>query len=128
MISFFYSGDYVDEVDPLASDAQTLLVNARLYAMGDQFGVPGLKARAISKTASELDRTGRQWREDIFPAASVVWGTTPSSDTGLRNEYIKLFIYLRRIILKDKEKWEELDAVPKLARDILISEWTGYEG
>ncbi|MCJ1310450.1 hypothetical protein MMC25_004114 [Agyrium rufum] len=67
-------------------DGPHLSVHAHMYALGDRYGIAGLKAVAASHFEECLHE---HWNSDSFsPAIHIVWQTTPESDRELRDQVV----------------------------------------
>lgn len=67
---------------PLATNAPNLVLHSKMYAAGDQYGVPGLKALALDKFKIQLTR---HWDSPEFAEAiHIVYSSTPASDKEMR--------------------------------------------
>lgn len=79
MLSFLYTSDYQDDAD----DGRPLLVNAKMYAVGDKYDIPALKTLAKDKFAAGL---GPNWDIATFlEVLETAYTNTPASDRGLRD-------------------------------------------
>ena len=60
-----------------------MVYDAQVYQIADKYDIPALKAHSVHKFGVAIT-TG--WSMDDFPlAVSVVYGSTPSGDRGLRD-------------------------------------------
>lgn len=67
---------------PLATNTPNLALHSKMYAAGDQYGVPGLKALALDKFKIQLTR---HWDSPEFAEAiHIVYSSTPASDKEMR--------------------------------------------
>ena len=79
MLHFLYTSDYQDDAD----GGRPLLVNAKMYAVGDKYGIHALKTLAKDKFIAAL---GAGWDIVTFlEVLETVYSTTPASDRGLRD-------------------------------------------
>ena len=91
MLCFLYTSDYQD----IAQGGRPLLVDAKMYAIGDKYGINGLKSHAKAKFSDALDAG---WDIVSFPEViETVYTTTPASDRGLRD-------CLAPVLLEHKEE------------------------
>ena len=91
MLRWCYAQDYDDEHDyKPKSYGISLVINARMYALADKYGLQGLKIHAITKykTALLMCLFG-ELQDAFFEAIEVVFNTTPTSDRGLREIFLK---------------------------------------
>lgn len=95
-----------------------LIIHANVYALGEQYGVEGLKAVALQKFSKEVDV---HWATDDFlQAAELVYNSTPEHDRGMR-DVIKNTFYRHRRELLDRENVKRyLRDVTDLAYDVLM--------
>ena len=79
MLCFLYTSDYQDD----AGGCRPLLVDAKMYAIGDKYRINALKSLANTKFSDALDAG---WDIVSFPEViETVYTTTPASDRGLRD-------------------------------------------
>ncbi|KAL9596993.1 MAG: hypothetical protein Q9219_005419 [cf. Caloplaca sp. 3 TL-2023] len=85
------SGNYRKPIDP---DLSCFEVNAQMYAMGDRFGIPGLKQVAASKFSywcEEIiswesdDSDLAESRKTLLESAETIYTSTPEEDSTLRH-------------------------------------------
>jgi hypothetical protein len=95
-----------------------LIIHAKVYALGEQYAVQGLKAIALEKFTSEARV---HWAtEDFLQAVEHVYSLTPDGDRGMR-EVVKNTFYEHRRDLMDRENVKRyLRDVPDLAYDVLM--------
>jgi hypothetical protein len=73
-----YSFDYSN-----VCGTSSMVYDAQVYQIADKYDIPALKAHSVHKFGIAIT-TG--WSMDDFPlAVSVVYGSTPSGDRGLRD-------------------------------------------
>ncbi|KAG9850659.1 hypothetical protein KCU98_g4235, partial [Aureobasidium melanogenum] len=125
MIHYFYHHDYPTEPgsDPesvrLAEHLSKgpLVQHARMYAMGEKYGVPGLKALALRKfTPSKIKAV-----PGLCSAMVIAYVSTPDTDQNMRNKIIEFFLENRhalKIKLLDKTLRELPDLVYALLREV----------
>lgn len=95
-----------------------LMIHAKVYALGEQYAVEGLKAVALEKFVAEAKV---HWTtEDFLRAVEHVYSSTPEHDRALRDVVVNTF-YERRRELMDRGKVKRyLRDVPDLAYDVLM--------
>ncbi len=95
MMRYCYLFDYDDQDETAMSDVE---VNARMYAMADQFGVPGLKTAAAAKFARCCT-----WRQSVevpvgldilLDCVETVFTSTPDTDHTLRKSRASALVCL----------------------------------
>ncbi|EME84698.1 uncharacterized protein MYCFIDRAFT_195684 [Pseudocercospora fijiensis CIRAD86] len=70
------------EPSPLATKQPHLVLNARLYAAADKYGIDGLKALALDKFKIQLTR---HWdSSELSEAIHVVYSSTPAMNKDMR--------------------------------------------
>ncbi|KAG7007343.1 hypothetical protein G7Y79_00010g028440 [Physcia stellaris] len=123
MLRFLYTSDYRDD----ANGDRPLLVNAKMYSLGDKYSIEALKELAEYKFSDALDAG---WDIVSFPEViDAVYNTTPASDRGLRDR-------LTPVLLEHKEELHEHEGFNSLitgkladgdfAMDV-INAWTEFE-
>ncbi|KAG9591239.1 hypothetical protein KCU77_g4705, partial [Aureobasidium melanogenum] len=94
MIYYFYHHDYhtepmpdsmKDSIGECLSEGP-LAQHARMYAMGEKYGVPGLKALALEKFSPRtIEISG------LCTAMVVTYASTSDADQDMRNKFVRLF-------------------------------------
>ncbi|KAI4172672.1 MAG: hypothetical protein LQ343_003412 [Gyalolechia ehrenbergii] len=103
MMRYFYVLDYNDEGEATVFD-----VNAQMYAMGDRFGVPGLKKVAAAKFEKHCRCAGGESPADqsqmdsLLLAVPMVYKSTPKTDRALRDSVAGAFA---RDLPVNRERW-----------------------
>jgi speckle-type POZ protein len=78
MLRFMYSFDYNN-----AYGTSTMVFDAQVYQIADKYGMESLKTHAQEKFRNAITTS---WGMDDFPLAiSIVYGSTPEQDRGLRD-------------------------------------------
>jgi hypothetical protein len=108
-----WGGWKVDE-PPLASQ---LCLHAKVYALGEKYGIRGLKKAAKGKFESEIE-SGTVGIDDFAEAAEEVYTSTISDDRGLRDVVVK--IIEQDILLLDHVVVQEAMRATDLALDVLL--------
>ncbi|KLJ09479.1 hypothetical protein EMPG_15095 [Blastomyces silverae] len=96
------------------------LLKTRLYAMGDKYGIEGL--RASSRAGFDTWAANVDVIEDIdeFPAIiDEVFGSTPSNDRGLRDIAVSLLVDNAEAALNSQELCDVLLQLPEALMEIL---------
>lgn len=124
MLRFLYTSDYQDN----AEGGRPLLVNAKMYAIGDKYRIEALKKLAKTKFSGALDAG---WDIVSFPEViETVYTTTLTSDRELRD-------CLKPVLLEHKEELHEQEGFVGLIKDKLsdgdfaidvIHAWTEFRG
>ncbi|OJD26490.1 hypothetical protein ACJ73_02130 [Blastomyces percursus] len=143
MIAHFYGVEDPAEIDilrterpevnddsPIVSAAEAMsattkqpyeaLLKARLYAMGDKYGIEGL--RACSRAEFDSWAANVDVIEDIdeFPAiVDEVFRSTPSNDRGLRDIAVSLLVDNAKAALNSQELCDVLLQLPELLMEIM---------
>ena len=122
MLRFLYTSNYRDDAD----GDRPLLVNAKMYGLGDKYDIEALKHLAKEKFSVALDAG---WDIISFPEViDTVYSTTLASDRGLRD-------CLTAVLLKHKGELHEHEGFNSLitgkladgdfAMDV-IHAWAGF--
>ncbi|KAG9743628.1 hypothetical protein KCU73_g8357, partial [Aureobasidium melanogenum] len=93
MIDYFYHHDYpstppakdFEAVQRTVAKESSFVKHARMYAMGEKYGVPGLKALALRKFKS-LEGHSRVTYFELLLTVTIIFMRTPDTDRGLREE------------------------------------------
>ncbi|PGH28447.1 hypothetical protein GX50_08813 [[Emmonsia] crescens] len=96
------------------------LLNARLYTMGDRYGIEGLKTH--SKTEFDTWATNVdvvKYIDEFAPIIDEVFKSTPSNDRGLRDIAVPLIADNAQAALKNQELCDMLLQLPELQMEIL---------
>jgi hypothetical protein len=122
MIHYFYHHDYLD------FERYTLIVNgkvvlkvlphqhSRMYAMGEKYGIPGLKAVALGKFSEWGCKGTKQiYTHHISTATVIAFNSTPGSDKSLREEVLKLLDGGRQLWKNDVAIQEMILSMPEVA-------------
>lgn len=88
MLCFIYRGDYPDS----DGTKEPLSFNAGVYAIGDRYDVPMLKALAEIKISAALTRFTLTMTTALVQAINIIYNTTLSSDRGLRDCILPILI------------------------------------
>lgn len=95
-----------------------LIIHAKVYALGEQYAVEGLKATALEKFAAEVKV---HWAtEDFLQAVEQVYSLTPEHDRNLRDVVRNTFYEHRRELMDRENVKRYLRDVPDLAYDVLM--------
>jgi len=106
-----YDYDFGDD-DLIDND---LVTHARVYAVADKYGIPGLKALAQKKFETQ---TAARWDDyDFLDAMEEVYTTTAESDRGLRNVVVQAF-RAHPHLARRPETREVIDEIIPLAQDL----------
>lgn len=126
MIYYFYHHDYRNELsydfvgvtDGEKFSRGPLAQHARMYAMGEKYGVSGLKALALRKFL----RKPVMIPSGLCTAMVITYASTPNTDLDMRNkliEYLHRFPKVVKIDTVEKTLQELPDLVFALYRNLL---------
>lgn len=120
LVDFFYSSEY-DDCLPEDADISLLQLHARMFALADQYDIPGLSNLAAEKYSS---RCTASWTPlELIVSLQDVYETTPVSIRQLRN--IACMAVRKHLpeMLNNKEVAEMYDKVlsetPDFTKDLL---------
>ncbi|KAI4748072.1 hypothetical protein E4T50_01664 [Aureobasidium sp. EXF-12298] len=108
MIHYFYHHDYPskkpsDDTHDVSESANwkegCLGEHARMYAMGDKYGIPGLKILALRKFKTSLESALSITYFEFATVIAITHLSTPSTDRGLRKE-IADFLHAHKPVAK----------------------------
>lgn len=146
MIEYFYFLDYTlkarseclhiisDDTAPIDTNklrklsSLQLLHNASLYGMGEKYGIHGLKGIASEKFADVLNHEiVVNWEiksmitaDALITAVKCIYGTTPESDKGLRDQVLGHAKRYLKSLLPIEEFRAILAEVPEFAYQLLV--------
>lgn len=128
MIHYFYHLDYPKQpeikyglLEGSEDRKSNLVIHARLYAIGEKYGIPGLKALTLSKFKKE---TTSFWNtSDFICAAEEVYTSTVEQDRGMRDAVVST-IALHPTLL-DQEQVQDIVKNLELSFDLLMKLWKG---
>lgn len=117
LIHFAYTGTYWDRGGNEPSAQPRLIVNAKVYALAEEYQCPTLKQYAIAQfkdaTADHDDVL------DVEAMIRLVYTTTPADDQGLREQLI-------RTVMRDYRWWraregfqQALETMPRFCQSVL---------
>ncbi|KAL8938035.1 MAG: hypothetical protein Q9216_004107 [Gyalolechia sp. 2 TL-2023] len=118
MMRYFYILDYNDD-DVDEGTGTVFIINAQMYAMGDRFGVPGLKGVAAAKFERHCSCAGgksaadQRQMDSLLLAIPTVYKSTPKKDGTLRDSVAGAFA---RDLLVNGEKWFPSTRFQKICR------------
>ena len=138
LIDFFYLMDYdappipitVDDANARMRTIQSLftmrrprtelpkgdcntLMHAKMYALGEKYGIPTLKTLARTKFATAATYA---WNHSDFARTiQTVYCTTPDDDTGLREIVVQTMLAHKDVLCKKKDIEEAIMSVDKLS-------------
>lgn len=129
MVDYLYRLDY--ESGPNKFDLELhnvnvvplepLSIHAHVYAIADKYQIWGLGTMAIQKTTSDLIVL---WRSATFAAAlDVVWTTTPATNRGLRDLYIRAVLQHKHELHNCEPFFETLKANGDLMVEVIRTTW-----
>ena len=128
-MSYFYKLDYSDGQSTSQdfhdhSDISPLHTNVVMYAIGEKFGIGGLKKLAEEKFEIAFDSSAETDLTQLLQVITEVYNTTPDTDYGLRALAVTLTttkpgLYPRLVILPEFK--DTVAAVPQFAVDLIVS-------
>jgi hypothetical protein len=130
MIHYFYHLDYVEvETAKLKEKKRSeenfdethvlneglLIDHAKMYAMGDKYGVPGLKDLALRKYQEAYEHTSAGFANSMI----VIYTSTIDNDAGLRNAIIKILKNDITNLMKKPKISQNVKELPLLSHALL---------
>ena len=108
MIEYFYLGQYRDDVFTTGFPEKrnsAMDTNVEMYALGDKYGIKGLKNLSAEKFQNSLNASRRKLGEGgtVLCAISLVYATTPDTDRILRDIVLSI----------PRRNWEFLSDIPE---------------
>jgi hypothetical protein len=117
MIHYFYHHDYLEQ-ETVQTDMGVLPKglldeHSRMYAMGEKYGISGLKALALAKFGSH----GRRCISacSVNTATVIAFNSTPESDKRLREEVLRFLDVYRHAWQKVVEIQKMISSMPEIA-------------
>ncbi|KGM92221.1 uncharacterized protein PADG_11759 [Paracoccidioides brasiliensis Pb18] len=102
-----------------AAEDSPALFHAQMYAIGEKFGISGLKSLAKEKLEGDGDIHLIWCGRTFYSVVQVIYGTTYSGDRGLRDVIVG-FAHQNITALKTRLEFEEtLEEFPSFTRDLL---------
>lgn len=122
MVAFFYNLDYDNDL-PEEADMSLLQLHVRMFALADQYDIPGLSVLAADKYSSRCVVT---WRPmEVLTSIPDVYGTTPLYIRQLRDTACTAIREHLPRMLQDKDVEETyemiLAEIPEFTKDLLRS-------
>ena len=92
MFEFIYLHEYNDAIQTSPEDASIdsheICLHAKVYGLGDKYGIPSLKDEALKKFE---DTVKVAWEDDAFSRAiRIVFTNTPDTDSALRSVVVNI--------------------------------------
>lgn len=116
MLNYFYGSDYHAEPGPDQglSDLET---HAAVYGIGEKYGALDMKTLAAKKFGQSA---ATMTYEDLLRAIRLVYDLTPSSDRGLRDVAIRLWLVVAHDVISERKEEVEtlMRGVPDFAFDL----------
>ena len=114
MLHFIYTKEHPQT--QAVREAQDLLVDARLYALGDKYGVNSMNKAIIISFRSLLEK---YWNTSEFAqAAAIVHSTTPETNRGLRDEIKRVTWSYQKTLLKREDLQTVIQELQGYSSDI----------
>jgi hypothetical protein len=92
-----------------------LIDHAKMYAMGDKYGVPGLKDLALRKYQEAYEHTSAGFANSMI----VIYTSTIDNDAGLRNAIIKILKNDITNLMKKPKINQNVKELPLLSHALL---------
>ncbi|KAG9737442.1 hypothetical protein KCU73_g9999, partial [Aureobasidium melanogenum] len=121
MIHYFYHHDYLGratEEFQLYSDKHRkgmLAEHSRMYAMGEKYGIPGLKTLAVANFQESFIRIHHA---GLAAGIIIAYKSTPETDKVLRRRVSQLLDLHRQQYMEDAEIHQIISKIPDLACDL----------
>jgi len=133
MINYLYLHDYLEEEQTKALVAVTVLCtrenrkgllaeHSRMYAMGDKYGISGLKALAAAK----FNETGVRCHAGLVDGLIIAFKATPDSDKELREVAISRLYPYRHTYKDNAEVQTVISRLPGLSYGLYRKLLAGY--
>ena len=120
MLDYFYNLDY-QVGGRIPEDVSELELHACVYGLGEKYGSEGLKVLA-KKKFGENAHTATERHQNFLSAIRPIFSMTPSSDRGLRDMAVSIWLFIAAGA--EEEKKDEVEAimldVPDFARNIAM--------
>ncbi|KAI4721255.1 hypothetical protein E4T48_02426 [Aureobasidium sp. EXF-10727] len=112
MVHYFYHHDYLErDIEGTDWRRPILTEHARMYAMGEKYGVRGLKTLALAKfTSAECFIRG-----DVLTAAVIAYHGTPEADKDLREASVTRFHSFSNWMKRDETVLRFMSKTPEFA-------------
>lgn len=92
MVHYLYHHDYLEErvirINNVMWREALLDEHSRMYAMGEKYGIPGLKSVALTKFMGQFPKV--MVRDCLVPTTVIAFNSTPESDKDLRKAVIEM--------------------------------------
>ncbi|KAK8208940.1 hypothetical protein M8818_003903 [Zalaria obscura] len=117
MMHYFYHLDYLETERPTVISQSHLIVHTKMYALGEKYGIPGLKALALVRFEESANI---HWRGAEFAEAiPVIYTSTIEQDRGLRDAVVRKTISERTSLLRKVEIETVMKDINQFAYDIV---------
>ena len=126
MIEFLYRQDYEfdgsADLEPSDEDDSDALRHSKVYALGEMYGIDGLKAIAAKKTYVVDPGSAAENFGSVKTWARHAYDSTPDTESNqvVRDAVIKTFHELKRAKGFNEEACVFLEEMPELCHDILM--------
>jgi hypothetical protein len=98
------------------ADAMDISLHASIYALGEKYGIAGLKEASLQKFEHSAEVS---WKTDAFcKAIKIVFTSTADHDKGLRNVVLRLLSLHRREMAGDLQMEQVIREIDGLAYDL----------
>lgn len=114
-----------DQADKWAEEEAPSLLNARMYAIGEKYGIPGLKGLALKKFERAIENN---WENNTFCSVIIlIYNSTHQGDRGLRDAVTKVACQNAGILKTKSEFQAVLDTLTPFTADLLRETWKKLE-
>ena len=116
MLDYFYGFDYHINAES-SSEMGELELHACVYGIGEKYESTDLKTLAASKFASSATAPTMEYG-DLLQAIRLIYSLTPSTDRGLRDIAINLWLICASDLFKEKQ--HEAETVMREVPDFVV--------
>ncbi|KAK8158474.1 hypothetical protein IWX90DRAFT_1527 [Phyllosticta citrichinensis] len=117
LIEYFYRSEYTDIDAPIN---ELLLFHVHIYAIGETYGVQGLKKLACDRFETVV--AGKTFGElDLPTAIKTIYTTTVGTDKGLREKAVAIARADVKVVVKLKGFREMMDECAQFSKDVALS-------
>ncbi|KAL2005190.1 hypothetical protein VTN00DRAFT_3040 [Thermoascus crustaceus] len=114
-----------DQADKGAEEEAPSLLNAQIYAIGEKYGIHGLKGLALKKFERAIENS---WQNNTFCSVIIlIYNSTHQGDRGLRDAVTKVACQNAGILKTKTEFQAVLDTLTPFTADLLRETWKKLE-
>lgn len=137
MVHYFYRFDYLEKesngpkrrsLSPYGGSADPNIrfgLHAKIYALAEKYGIPGLKELALEKFSAAADYISSRDYDEFALATSVIYSSTIEGDKGLRDVVVKT-ILANKSLLKHPAMEVTLTQINGLCYELLVKKSNYY--